>query len=141
MQGNAIRLATFAGSIALLAAAHAQLAAAEAPEEVSPVYEFPSVPAQPWRLGEVLGASVLDGAGESIGPARADCDAGAQVPLAREPVAPLYTDADLATIDPRLAEGIAANERAYGRKLDHDAYDNEDERAQRNADGQDAAAE
>jgi hypothetical protein len=33
----------------------------------------------------------------------------------------------LAEIDPRLAQGIAANERAYGKKLDHDRYDNDDE--------------
>lgn len=47
--------------------------------------------------------------------------------LRPEPVAPLQIDEELAEIDPRLAEGIAASEQAYGEKLDHESYDNDAE--------------
>jgi sporulation protein YlmC with PRC-barrel domain len=41
------------------------------------------------------------------------------------PVEPLEIDPELAEIDPRLAEGIAANEAAFNEKSDHAPYDNE----------------
>ena len=47
--------------------------------------------------------------------------------LRPEPVVPLQIDAELAEIDPRLAEGIAASEQAFGEKLDHESHDNDAE--------------
>lgn len=44
---------------------------------------------------------------------------------ARETVAPLDVDEDLAEIDPRLAEGIAASEEAYDEDIDEETFDNE----------------
>ena len=39
----------------------------------------------------------------------------------------LDVDEDLAEIDPRLAEGVAASEEAYDEKLDHESFDDDAE--------------
>jgi sporulation protein YlmC with PRC-barrel domain len=65
------------------------------------------------------GAFTAERAGERP---RAEPDAPETVREPPEQLAPLPIDSDLAEIDPRLAEGIAANEEAYDEEVDHDSF-------------------
>jgi hypothetical protein len=65
-----------------------------------------------------------------------------QEPIEIAPPPPLEIDPELAEIDPRLGEGIAANEAAFGEKLDHEQYDDDDENEpEREPDSQGPAAD
>jgi hypothetical protein len=65
---------------------------------------------------------VPGGGGQASGGERSPVDPAPEV------IEPLALDEELAEIDPRLAEGIAANEEAFDEEVDDESFDNDADR-------------